>query len=81
MGRSALEHGRSRPDLGEMYVSNEGSEHLAAPAVCMCGSVTCQRPIDSGSALHGLTLTVCPRCGVVGWTWVLVHAPLQELAA
>jgi hypothetical protein len=64
-----------------MYVSNEGSEHGTAPAVCICGRATSQRPIDSGSALHGLTLTICSNCGVVGWTWVLVHAPLQELAA
>ena len=40
-----------------------------------------QRLIESGSALHALTLTVCSHCGVVGWTWVLVHAPLQKLAA
>jgi hypothetical protein len=64
-----------------MYVSNEGSEHATAPAVCMCGGATSQRAIDSGSALHGLTLTVCSRCGVVGWTWALVHAHLRELAA
>jgi hypothetical protein len=64
-----------------MYVSNETSVYVSAPAVCMCGRVTSQRPIDSGSALHGLTLTVCSHCGVVGWTWVLAHAPLQKLAA
>jgi hypothetical protein len=62
-------------------VSNEGSEHVTAPAVCICGWAISQRPIDSGSALHGLTLTVCKHCGVAGWTWVLVHAPLQKLAA
>jgi hypothetical protein len=64
-----------------MYVSNEGGEYVIAPAVCMCGRATSQRPIDSGSALHGLMLTVCSNCGVVGWTWVLVHSRPQELVA
>jgi len=64
-----------------MYVSNEGSKQAIAPAVCICGRATAQRPIDSGSALHGLTLTVCPTCGVVGWTWVLVHSRPLELVA
>jgi hypothetical protein len=62
-----------------MYVSNDGSEHDIGPAVCMCGRATSRRCIDSGSALHGLTLTVCSHCGVVGWTWVLAHSRPHEL--